>query len=130
MTCCFVRMMCTFLLLLITIIHPYPHLLTPGHFVMRGTGDYGVSLSSTITLALSVDATLLIDMDYANDGVAPDSNGAVDFAMMFSGQMTPVFELDVGEVDDAGENVPMELDFSAVFQVDADFYMVSFVYLG
>ena len=81
-------------------------------------------------VALSIDATLLIDLDYANDGVAPDSNGAVDFAMMFSGQLTPTFELDVGKFDADGNPVPMELDLSAVFQVDADFYMVSFVYLG
>ena len=95
---------------------------------MRGTGDFGLTLSSTIELALSIDATLLIDLDYANDGVAPDANGAVDFAMMFSGEMTPTFEIDVGKVDDDGEPQPLELDFSTVFQVAADFYMVSFIW--
>ena len=43
---------------------------------MRGTGDFGLTLSSKIELALSIDATLLIDLDLNNDGVAPDSNGA------------------------------------------------------
>lgn len=53
--------------------------------------------------------------------------------MVFSGQMTPTFKIDVGKVNDElgwlglgfGENEPMELDFSEVFQVNSDFYMVS-----
>jgi len=90
---------------------------------MRGTGDFGLTLSSKIKVALSIDATLLIDMDLNNDGVAPDtSSGAVDFAMMFSGQLTPTFEIDIGKEE------PEKLDFSAVFQVDADFYMVRFIW--
>ena len=48
--------------------------------------------------------------------------------MMFSGEMTPTFEIDVGKVDDDGEPEPMEIDLSAVFQAAADFYMVSFIW--
>ena len=90
----------------------------PGHFVMRGTGSYGFDISSTIALTMECDITLLLDLDYKNDGVGA-ANGAVDFAMLLSGSITPIFELEIPDSD------PYEIDLSAVFSVDSDFYMVS-----
>ena len=36
------------------------------HFVMRGTGDYGIKVSEAVTIAIGCDATVLVDVDYAN----------------------------------------------------------------
>lgn len=66
---------------------------------------------------------MLLDIDRLNDGVAP-ANGAVDFSMLLSGQLTPTFEVKTGDGDDD----VLEFDLSDVFSVDADLYMVSFIF--
>ena len=66
---------------------------------------------------------MLLDIDRLNDGVAP-ANGAVDFSMLLSGQLTPTFEVKTGDGDDD----VLEFDLSDVFSVYADLYMVSFIF--
>ena len=85
---------------------------------MTGTGEYGLDLGAVTKLVMACDVTVLIDLDLNNDGVS-SSNSAVDFAMMLSGSLTPTFEIDLGDEE------PEELDFSAVFETNSDFYMVS-----
>ena len=36
------------------------------HFVLRGTGNYGLKVSEAVTVAIGCDATVLVDADYAN----------------------------------------------------------------
>ena len=46
-------------------------------------------------------------------------NGAVDFALLLKGRITPVFNV---KSIKSGEEKTTKYDLSKVFQVDADFY--------
>jgi hypothetical protein len=90
-----------------------------GHFVLRGTGNYGLQISTAVTVAVGCDATVLVDADYADNGLAP-VNGAVDYALLLSGRFAP--KIEIKSKDKKGENKTDTIDLSSVFQVDADLY--------
>jgi hypothetical protein len=91
----------------------------PGHFVLRGTGNYGIKISEAVTVAIGCDATVLVDVDYANNGFGP-VNGAVDYALLLSGRFTPVINIKSKDKNNNGKTDSINL--SSVFQVDADLY--------
>ncbi|CAJ1957652.1 unnamed protein product [Cylindrotheca closterium] len=63
-----------------------------GHLAMTATGTVEIEAGPKATVGLVCTASLLVDLDPANNGVLPFDEG-VDFEFLLSAEATPVIEL-------------------------------------
>jgi len=101
-----------------------------GHVVVRGTGVIGFKASEKVAVGITIDATLLVDADYKNDGVELvqvfREEGAVDyfpdFALLLSGSAYPTFN--VSTVLKDGEELVNMIDLSEAITANVDIFTI------
>jgi len=89
-----------------------------GHAFIQGTLTLGIELHDDLSLEVSVECKMIMDMDPGNDGVfSPFAKGnkrQTDFAFMLSGIAKPVLHLPDGK----------ELDLGGLITASADLYVM------